>query len=101
MKYCANCNVKTNSTYHDHSIGFLCGKCVKEHGELKIEQLNKEKDKINKQIQDIKEKITIAIQSDCKHENSINTNYVFIGQDEFEQSWRCPDCGLIFKRTIK
>jgi len=66
MNYCANYNLPTNSTYYDHSIGFLCGKCTKEHGELEIEELNKEKDRIIKQIKYINEQITIAIQSDCK-----------------------------------
>ena len=98
MKYCVNCNSLTNSTYYDHSIGFLCEKCVKEHGELKIEELNKEKDKINRQIQKIKEQIDNAIIVDCKHKNAFDTNYGFITKEGFITIWRCPDCNFTFNK---
>jgi len=98
INYCAECNSPTNSIYYDYSIGFLCGKCVKEHGEYKIEELNKDKDKINKQIQEIKEQITIAIQSDCKHENSYGLCYGYYNYDKhkFIEKYECPNCKLLF-----
>ena len=101
INYCAECNSPTNSTLFIRQLGFLCGECAMEYGNKEIEKLVNEKNKINKQIQEITSKIKETIQNDCKHKNAFASNYVFIGQDEFEQSWRCPDCGLIFKRPIK
>ena len=101
MNYCAKCNFPTNSTLFIRQLGFLCGKCATEYGDKEIEKLVNEKNKINKQIQELTKKIKESIQADCKHENTFASNYVFIGQDEIEESGRCPDCGLIFKLIIK
>ena len=98
MNYCANCNLPTKSTYYDHSIGILCGKCTKEHSELKIEELNKEKDKIIKQMQDIRKQINNAIIADCKHENAFDINYGHITKEGFITIWRCPDCDFTFNK---
>ena len=94
--YCAKCNSQTNSTYFIRQLGFLCGKCTKEHGEKEIEELNKEKDKINKQMQDIKKQINDAIIADCKHENAFDTNYGHVTKEGFVTIWRCPDCDFTF-----
>ena len=101
MNYCAECNKQTNSKLFIKQLGFLCGECAMEYGNKEIKKLVNEKNKINKQIQELTNKIKESIQADCKHENIFTSNYVFIGQDEIKESGRCPDCGLIFKRTIK
>ena len=98
INYCANCNSPTNSSLFIRQLGFLCGKCVKERGELEIKELNKEKDKIINQIQDIRKQINNTIIADCEHKNAFDTNYGFVTKEGFITIWRCPDCNFIFNR---
>jgi len=96
-QFCFECFSPTNSKYYV-SMKVLCGKCAKIHGEEKIKELNKEKEEIDKQMQDIRKQINNAIIADCKHENAFDTNYGHITKEGFITIWRCPDCDFTFNK---
>lgn len=95
------CHKETNSNYLVRQLGVICGKCAKEHGEIEIVELNKEKDKINREINIVHKEIREAIQSDCKHKNAIDTGYGTCKNNMFNMIYRCPDCDFVFYKEVK
>ena len=93
MKTCGKCTKHTNSNYSVRQYGILCGDCAKEHGDNKIEQLNKAINEIRENIGFINNDIKEAIYSDCKHKFE-DTGYCHITNGNVKTIYCCSACGL-------